>query len=101
MKLDALAGRDAQGVVAVQPGEFVENLPLMRRHHAARNTAADHHDELLAAGALVAIILLIATMELQKLVIIARKLVGRAIGQRGRNGASEERICLLDFLVMR
>jgi hypothetical protein len=40
-------------------------------------------------------------MELQKLIIIARKLVSRAIGKRGRDGASEERICLLNFLVMR
>jgi len=101
MKLNALAGGNAQRVVAIQPGEFVENLPLMRRHDPAGNAPADHHDILFTRRALVAIILLVATVELQKLVVIPRELVGGGIRKRGRNSAGEERIGILDILVMR
>src|SRR5207237_1174635 len=99
VKLDALARRDAQRIVAVKPGKFIENQPLLSGHNPPGNSPADHYDKLLPAGALVTIILLVATVELQKLVVIARELVGRAIGKRGRNSAGEERIGILNFLV--
>src|SRR5262249_22619718 len=101
MKLNALASRDAERVVAVQPGQFVEYPPLIGGHDTTRNPTSDHHYKLLARGTLIAVVLLINTVKLQKLVVITGKLVGGRVGERGRNGAGEGRICLLNFLVMR
>jgi hypothetical protein len=82
MKLNALSGGDAQGVVAVLRRQIIEHAPLLRRHHPARDATADHHDVLLASLAQIAVILLVRTMKLEKLIVVVREMIRRLI----RNG---------------
>ena len=100
MKLNALARGNAQCVVAVKPGELIENLPLLCSHHAARNPPADHHDELLAARALVAIVLLVDAVELQELIIVTIELVHAPVGESGGNSTGQSRDCLFNNLIV-
>lgn len=100
MKLDALARRDAQRVVAVIGRQIIENTPLIGSHHAAGNAPADHHDILLASLAQITVVLLIAAVEFQELIVIIAEMIGAFIGHRGRDGAREGRNGFLNFLVM-
>src|SRR5258705_290660 len=73
VKLNALAGRDAQSVVAIARREIIKNSPLRRSHHAAGNTSTDHHDVFFAGLAQVAIILLVGAVKLQELIVVIRE----------------------------
>src|SRR6185312_7346440 len=101
MKLDALAGRDAQGVIAVSGRNVVKYAPLISRHDSARNAPAHHHDEFLAGLAQVAIILLIAAMEFQEFPVVIAKKIRGWVRDSGRDGPREGGNCSLDVLVMR
>ena len=79
VKLEGLAGRDAQGFAAMRPGEFVELQPLRRAADPAWQAHPDHELigrlQLLAPAlvAQVAIVLLIDTVKLHQLDVILRR----------------------------
>ena len=100
MKLDGLARRDAERVVAMDRGEQVEHLPLLRRHHTAGDSAAHHHDVFFAGLAQIAIILLVTAVKFQKLVVVLGEMVRPRVGDGRGDGARERRDRVLDFLVV-
>lgn len=100
VKLDALAGGEAQGVVAIARGEVVEGDPLRRGHDATRDAAADHHHELLGGLAQVAVILLIDAVKLDELLVILGKTVRCRVGHRRGDIPRERGNGLLDDFVM-
>jgi len=89
VELDALAGSDAKGVVAVLGGEVVEGDPLVGRHDAAGDAAADHHDVFLAGLAEVAVVLLVNAVEFGELLFVVREAIEGRVGEGGGDGAGE------------
>ena len=98
MKLNALAGCDAQRVVSVLAGKIIEDAPLPGRHDAAGNAAADHHDVFLSGFPEIAIVLLIRTVKFEKLNVVLGKMICRCVRQRRRNGTGQRRARFLDAL---
>ena len=99
VKLDALAGGQAQGVVGALGGEVVEGDPLPGAQDAAGNATADHPDVLLAALAQVAIVLLINAVELDELLVVCGKAGERGIRQSGGDVSGQGRNGRLEFFV--
>ena len=99
VKLDALTGGQAQGVVGALGGEIVEGDPLAGTQDAARDAAADHPDVLLAALAEVAIVLLINAVEFDELLVVCGKAGKRGVRQSGGDVPGQGRNGRLEFFV--
>jgi len=89
MELDALAGGDAQGVVAVLRGEGVEDLVLGAGQDATGDASPDHEHEVLGDLALIAVVLLVDAVELEELLVIGRERLGIGIGKGGGDIAGQ------------
>ena len=101
MKLKALPGGDAEGVIRIARGQVVTRQVLGRSHEAAGDPAAHHEDVLLAGLAQVPVILLIDAVGFQELRVIGRKMVGLRVGQRLGDGSRQRRVRLFEQLVGR
>ncbi len=99
VKLKALAGGDAERVIAVLPAKLIERQINFRCERPARQSAANHVNVLFAGFALVPVILLVDAVKLHELVIVVRKPVLRRVIQSLANSAGEQRVISLETFV--
>lgn len=105
MKLEGLAGRDAQRTVAVTARQFVQLQPLPRRADAARHPHPDHEAvgrlQLLplALVAEIPVVLLIGAVELEQLGVFRGYGAGRPIGQAFLDGSPQIEAARLEVFV--
>src|SRR5439155_16711227 len=103
MQLDALAGREAEGSVAIGAGQIVDGKILFGGQPAAGNLATNHEDVVFsrplfaASPARIAIVLLISPVKFQQLLILIVEMVGVGHQLQG-NGAAQLVTGLLDRL---
>ncbi len=100
VELDALARREAQGLVAVVCREVVKHDPLRRRHHATRDPATDHHHVLLARFAEITVVLLVDPVKLEELLVILAEAISHRVRQGAGNVSGQGRNLLFQELVL-